>query len=92
MRLSLKELCGIEVKELMLLTHKEASEKIIDACYAEQIIIAKQILESERSNPATSYEHLSSISIKYQYLDKAIEARISDYEESGFKYERNYVV
>jgi len=91
MRLSLKELCGIEVKELMLLTHKEASEKIIDACYAEQIIIAKQIHDA-RSNPSTSYEHLSSIIIKYQYLDKAIEARISDYEESGFKYERNYIV
>ena len=89
MRLSLKELCGIESKELMCLTYEEASRKIINACYQELIIIAKAIHDA-RENTSTSYEQLSSISIKYQYLQKAIKSRISDYEEMGLIFKKEF--
>ncbi len=87
MRLSLKELCGIDTETLKVHQHHEASRIIIDAC-----IDKKQELADEPrtigEDPMANYESVAAINNHIKYLDKAINARIQDYEDMGLIYRR----
>ena len=80
MRPTLKQLCDINTGELRLLTHYEASKKIIDACIEKRSELAER-LHKARLNDHDSYKVVSLLTAKIKYLNKAIESRTNDYNE-----------
>ena len=80
MRPQITELCNINPRELRLLTHEQASLKIIDALKDSKREMALE-LHKICSSDKKDYDILSSINYKIMYIDKAIEARVQDYEE-----------
>ncbi len=87
MRISLKELCGIDTETLKVHQHHEASKIIIDAC-----IDKKQELTDELKviGLDTVGNRNKRVLIKnhIEYLDIEINKRIQDYEDMGLIYRR----
>lgn len=80
MRPSLSSLCEINPAELRLLSHEQASKKIIDALKKSKEELALDLM-AICAGSNSSYEDLSALNYKVMYIDKAISSRQQDYEE-----------
>lgn len=80
MRPPLSELCEINPKELRLLSHEQASLKILDALKESRHKLSNELMEI-CSSENSDYESLSALNYKVMYIDRAIESRTQDYEE-----------
>ena len=80
MRPKLSELCKIKPHELRLLSHEEASLKIINLLKESRAEIALE-LKAYLERMCKDYDYLSSLNWKLQYIDRTIESREQDYEE-----------
>ncbi len=87
MRISLKELCGIDTRPLKIFQHSEVSKMIIDACIDKKQELADE-LKTIGEDPMANYENVAAINNHIKYLNKAINARIQDYEDMGLIYRR----
>ncbi len=87
MRIPLEELCGIDTETLKYIPHCTSSKMIIDACIDKKQELADE-LKTIGEDPMANYENVAAINNHIKYLDKAINARIQDYEDMGLIYRR----
>ncbi len=87
MRISLKELCGIDTETLKVHQHHEASKIIIDACIDKKQELADELRVIELDSIENDKKCILNKN-HIEYLDEAINARIQDYEDMGLIYRR----
>lgn len=86
MRPALKELCGIDPKTLIGVPKEIADERIIDALHEAKDELGLELNMLNRE--PNSYQKMSLINARMNYISKAIVARVSDLEEMGIEYRR----
>ncbi|MFT7880461.1 MAG: hypothetical protein ABXS91_08715 [Sulfurimonas sp.] len=86
MRPSIKELCGLDPAMLVGVPKDEADANIIDALHAAKDEIAIRINELDRE--MGTYNEISILNARMNYISKAILARKKDLEEMGIEYRR----